>query len=50
MFKQRYYRNLNKLRFCRPLLLSGNVESENVAAGEMVQTTVLSDHQRFKPL
>jgi len=24
-----------------PLLLSGNVQSEHVAAGEMVQTTIL---------
>jgi len=32
------------------VLLSGNVQSEHVAAGEIVQTTVLSEHQRFKPL
>jgi len=35
MFKQRYYRNLNTLRLCRPVLLSGNVQSEHVAAVEM---------------
>jgi len=34
MFKQRYYWKLNILRKCRPELLSGNVESENVAACE----------------
>jgi len=49
-FKQRYYRNLNTLRLCRPVLLSGNLQTDHVAAGEMVQTTVLSEHQRFKPL
>jgi len=37
-FKQRYYRNLNALRLCRPLLLSGNVQSEHFAAGDSVQT------------
>jgi len=26
------------------VLLSGNVQSEHVAAGEVVQTTILSDH------
>jgi len=39
--KQRYYRNLNNLRVCRPVLLSGNLQSEHVAAGEIVQTTIL---------
>ena len=43
-FKQRYYRNINILRFCRPMLLSGNIQSEHVAAGESVQTMILSDH------
>jgi len=33
-FKQRYYRNINTISFCRPVLLSGNFESEHVAAGE----------------
>jgi len=27
-----------------PVLLSGNVQSEHVAAGERVQTTILSEH------
>jgi len=49
-FKQRYYRNLNTLSFCRPVLLLGNVLSENVAAGESFQTTILSEHLHFKPL
>ena len=34
MFEQRYYRNLNTLRLCRPVLLSGNFQSEHVEAGE----------------
>jgi len=34
-FKQRYYRYLNILSLCRPVLLSGNVQSEHVAAGEV---------------
>ena len=33
--KQRYYRKLNTLSFCRPVLLSGNFQSEYVAAGEI---------------
>ena len=37
MFKQRYYRNIYTLTLCRPVLLSGNVQSEHVAAGEMVK-------------
>jgi len=40
--KQRYYRNINNLSLCRPQLLSGNFQSEKVAAGEIVQTTILS--------
>jgi len=43
MIKQRYYRNINNLRICRPVLLSGNVQSEHVAAGEKVETTILSE-------
>jgi len=27
VFKQRYYVNINNLSFCRPVLLSGNVQS-----------------------
>jgi len=40
-FKQRYYRNINTLSFCRPVLLSGNLQSEHVATVEKVQTTIL---------
>jgi len=41
--KQRYYRTLNTLGLCRPLLLSGYVQSEHVAAVESIQATILSD-------
>jgi len=44
VFKQRYYWNINILRVCRTVFLSGNVQSEHVAAGEMYQTTILSEH------
>ena len=37
MFKQRYYRKINTLNLCRPVLLSGNVQSEHVAEVEMVK-------------
>ena len=32
------------------VLLSGNVQSEHVAAGEMVQTTILAENLDFKHL
>jgi len=35
-FKQLYYRNLNTLSLSSPVLLSGNVQSEQFAAGESV--------------
>jgi len=35
-FKQRYYRNLKNLSLCSAVLLSGNVQSVHVAAGEIV--------------
>jgi len=35
VFRQQYYRNLNTLRLCRPVLLSGNFESVHVGAGEV---------------
>ena len=35
MFKQRYYRNINTLSLCSPVLLSGNVQSDHVAAGKV---------------
>jgi len=43
VFKQRQYRNINTLRLCRQVLLSGNDQLEHVAAVEMVQTTILSE-------
>jgi len=42
--KQRFYRNINNLSQCRPVLLSANVQSEHVAAEESVQTRILSEH------
>jgi len=44
IFKQKYYRNINFLSLCRLVLLSGNVQFQHVAAGEMVQTTILAEH------
>jgi len=35
---------LTILSLCTPVLYSGNVESEHVAAGEMLQTTILTEH------
>jgi len=43
-FIQGYYRKINNLSLCRPVLLSGNVQSEHVAAGETFQTTILLEH------
>jgi len=43
VFKQRYNLNINNLSLCRPVLLSGNFQSEHVAAEERFQTTTLSD-------
>jgi len=43
-FKQRYYRNIYNLSLCRPMLLSGNIQSKNFAAGEIVETTKLAEH------
>jgi len=42
IFKQGYYRNINTLSPCRSMLRSGNVQSEHFAAGESVQTRILS--------
>jgi hypothetical protein len=39
-FKHRYIRKLSNLFLCRPVLLSGNVQSEHVAAAASVQTTI----------
>ena len=43
-FKQRYYGIQNNLIQCRRVLLSGNFQSEHVAAGDIIQTTTLSEH------
>jgi len=37
VFKQRYYRNNIDLGLCRAVLLSGNFQSEHVAAEEIVE-------------
>jgi len=34
----------NIVSLCMPALLSGNFQSEHVAAGESVQTKILSEH------
>jgi len=44
VFKQRYYGNLDTLSICRPVLHSGNVQSEHVAAVEFVQSAILLEH------
>jgi len=44
VFKQRYYRFLITLSLCRPVLLSGNVQSKHIAAGESVKIVILSEH------
>jgi len=41
--KQRYYRNINTFSLCRPVLLSGNLQSEHVETARSVQTTILSE-------
>jgi len=40
-YKQRYYRYINTLSICRPVLLYGNFQSEHVAAGEIFQRMIL---------
>jgi len=42
--KQPYYRNINTLNLCRPVLFSGNNQSEYVAEVESVQATILSEY------
>jgi len=42
--KQRYYRNFNTLRLFWPVSLSGNAQSEQIAAVEMFQTTILPEY------
>jgi len=46
---KRCYWNINILSLCRLMLLSGNVQSEHVAAEEEFQTSILSEHLHFKP-
>ena len=48
VFKQRYYRKVNILSYRRPVLLSGNIQSEHVAAGEIDQTKILSNINTFR--
>jgi len=43
VFEQRYYQYLNNLSLCKPVILSGNVQSEQVAEVESVQTKILSE-------
>ena len=50
VLKQRYNRNLNTLSFWRPVLFCRNIQSEHAAAGEIFQTTILWEHEPFKPL
>ena len=40
-YKERYYRKINTLNICRPVLHSDNVQSEHVVAGESVERTIL---------
>jgi len=47
VFKQRYYRKINTFIVCRPVLLSGNFQSEHVAAGESVRTTLVSENLHY---
>jgi len=47
MSKQRYYRNINNLRICRQVLLSGNFQSEHVAAWEVFKQQY---YQKFNTL
>jgi len=49
-FKQQYYRNIYTLSRCTPVLFSVNFQSELVAAGEFIQTTILYEFLYFKPL
>ena len=49
-FKKQNYRNFNHLRPYSPVLLSGNIQSEHVAAGDRFQTTILSEPLQYKPL
>jgi len=50
VFKQRYSPNIYNLSLCSPVLLSGNIQSQQVTTGESVQTTILSEHLHLKPL
>jgi len=50
VFKQQYYRNFSTLILYRPVLLSGNVQSEHVAAEVRIHTTILSEPYHFKSL
>jgi len=49
-FKKRHYRNINSLSLYRPVLVSDNVQSEQVTTVEMVPRTIISERKQFKPL
>jgi len=44
VFKQQYYQKINTLSLRMPVLLSGNIITELVAAVEIFPTTILSEH------
>jgi len=48
MFKQRYYRKINILNLCWQVLLSGNFQSQNFAAGNVFKQTILSEPSHLK--
>jgi len=43
MFKHAYYRNINTLRHCMPVLLTGNDQFEHVAGGKVFKQNILSE-------
>ena len=43
VFKQRYYRNLNNLSLCRPVLLSGNPNLNTSQEGEIFKQRCYRD-------
>jgi len=40
-FKQGYYQNMNTISHSRPVLLSGNVQSEHVAEGKSSNNDII---------
>jgi len=47
--KQRYYRNTNTLSLCRPVILSGNFQSEHVAAGKVFKRRYYRNFNNLNP-